>query len=85
MKIFASGVKCSVIFPPKIRLSHFMFFSHFVVVLSDSTLEFHISTFDFTILHSSFACDITLGSAAAHSLFIIASLTILIYVCLIIL
>ena len=40
--------------PTKTQLSHLMFVPHFIVGLSGSAFEFHISTFEFTILHSSF-------------------------------
>ena len=40
--------------PTKTQLSHVMFVPYFIVGLSDSAFEFHISTFEFTILHSSF-------------------------------
>ena len=68
----------------------FLFVSHFIVGLSDSTFEFHISTSEFTILHSDFiilhwvsVCDITLGSASAHSSFNMQVLPF--HICLIIL
>ena len=39
--------------PAKIQLSHFMFVSHFIVGLRDSTCEFTILHSSFIILHSS--------------------------------